>query len=95
MDFPIFVDNILKIKESEGINKSLDLTGELRKLWYMKTTVMLIIAGTLSTATKILKMSLRELKIVGQFQLQICWDQQEYWEESWKLLLWIKWKAIS
>ena len=39
------VDHRMKMKESENINKYLDLARELIKLWKMKMTVMLIVVG--------------------------------------------------
>ncbi len=45
MDFAIPVDHKAKIKENEIMDKYFDIAGELKKLWYMRVTVMSIITG--------------------------------------------------
>ena len=42
----------MKMKEIENLNKYLDLARELRKLWNMKETVILIIVGEHGTIPK-------------------------------------------
>ena len=43
VDFDVPVDQQVKIKESETINKYLDLAGELQKLWNVKIKVIAIV----------------------------------------------------
>ena len=51
MDFAVLAGHWVKLKESKKRHKYLDLARELRKLWNMKVTVILIVIGTLSTGT--------------------------------------------
>ena len=53
------------MKESEKIDKSLNLTKELKKLWNMKVTVIRIFVGILGTVDKSLERRLDELEIRG------------------------------
>ena len=62
---PVIVDRI-KLKESEKRDKYLDPARELKKLWYMKLTVIPIVIGTLSTVTKGLVQGLEDLEIKGE-----------------------------
>ena len=41
----------VKLKDSEKKDKYLDLVRELKKQWYMKVTVILIVISALSTVT--------------------------------------------
>ena len=54
------------MKESEKINKYLDLARDLKKLWNMKVTVMPIVVGVLGMAPKGLERRLEELEIRGR-----------------------------
>ena len=47
MDFAVPVDHRVKTKEREKIAKYLDLARELKNLWNMKETVMLIVVEAL------------------------------------------------
>ena len=58
VDFAVPVDHRFKMKQSKNINKYLYLAEELKKLWNLKVTVILIIGGVLGTASKKLKMRL-------------------------------------
>ena len=53
----------VEIKESEKINKCMDLTRELRKLWNMKVTVIPIVISVLGMVLKGLERGLEELEI--------------------------------
>ena len=53
MDFAVPVDHRVKLKESENIDKYLDLARELKKLWNMKVTVIIVI-GALGIVSKVL-----------------------------------------
>ena len=48
----VSADYKLKTKESEKINKFLDLARELKKLWNMKMTVISVVVGALRTLHK-------------------------------------------
>ena len=52
IDFAVPADHKGKIKESEKRDKYLDLARELKKLWNMKVTVMLVVSGTVSKRLK-------------------------------------------
>ena len=45
-------DNTVKIKESENIDKHLDLARELKKLWNVKVGVIPLLVGELGTVIK-------------------------------------------
>ena len=51
-EFAVPVDHRVKLKENEKRDKFLDLARELKKLWNMKVTVILMIIGALGTVTK-------------------------------------------
>ena len=61
MKFAIPTDQTVKIKDSEKIDKFLEIPSEPRKLWKMKVTVIPIIVGTLGTLLKDLERILPEL----------------------------------
>ena len=52
MDFAVPADHKMKMKERKKINIYLDLARDLKKLWNMKMTVILIVVGALGTAPK-------------------------------------------
>ena len=52
MDFAVWADNRVKMKEGGKKDKYLDLARELKKLWNMKVTVIPFVIGALSTFTK-------------------------------------------
>ena len=68
VDFAVSADHRVKMKESEKINKYLDLARELRKLWNMKVKVVPIVIGGLGTVPKGLENSLGELEIRGRIE---------------------------
>ena len=61
MDFAVPADHRVKLKESEKKYKYLDLAWELKKLWNMKVTVILIVIGDLGTVIKRLIQRLEDL----------------------------------
>ena len=63
MDFAVQADHRAKLKGSEKKNKYLDLARELKKLWNMKVTFMLIVIGALGTVTKGLIKGLEALEV--------------------------------
>ena len=70
MNFVVLTDHCVKLKESEKEKKNkekkrknykyLDLTRELKKLWNMKVTFILIVIGVLGTVTKRLIQGLKD-----------------------------------
>ena len=68
MNFTIAVDHRRKIKESEKIDKYLDLVRELKKQWNMWGTVIPIVDGALGRVLESLEKRLEELEI----RLQHC-----------------------
>ena len=63
MDFAIPADHRVKLKESEKKDKYIDPARELKKLWNMKVTVILIVTGALGTVAKELVLGLEEMQI--------------------------------
>ena len=63
VDFVVPVDHRVKLKESEKKDKYQDLARELKKMWNIKMTVMLIEIGALRTVTKRLIQGLEVLEI--------------------------------
>ena len=55
MDFAVLVEYRVKIKENKNINKYLDLTRELKKLWNMKVRVITIVFSALGIVPKVLE----------------------------------------
>ena len=52
MDFAVQVDHRVKLKESEKMDKYLDLARKLKNLWNMKVKFIPIVIGALVTVTK-------------------------------------------
>ena len=52
VDFAVPTDHWVKFKESEKKDKYFDLARELKNLWNMNMTVILIVIGALGTVTK-------------------------------------------
>ena len=63
VDFAIPADHRINLKESEKKDKYLDLARELKKLWNMKVTIVLIVIGALGTVTKGLLKGLGDLEV--------------------------------
>ena len=69
VDFAVVVNQGMKIKESEKINKYLDLTKELeKKLWNLKVTVILIVVGVRGTVYKNLEKRLSKREFRGRIE---------------------------
>ena len=66
VDFAVSADHRINLKESEKKDKYLDLARELKKLWNMKITIVLIVIGALGTITKGLLKGLEDLEIGGR-----------------------------
>ena len=78
----------MKLKECEKRDKYLDLAKELKKLWNMKVTIILIVIGAFGTVTKGLLKGLEDLEVGARVEIykqQHYWKRPEYWEESWRL----------
>ena len=69
MDSTVPADHRVKLKESKKRNKYLDLAMELKKLWNMKVTFILIVIGALGIVTKRLVQGLEDLEITGGWRL--------------------------
>ena len=65
VDFAVQADYREKLKESEKMDKYLDLARKLKKLWNMKVTVISIVIGALGTVTKGLIKGIEDLEIGG------------------------------
>ena len=52
MEFAVPADYSVKLKESEKKDEYLDLAKELKKLWNMKMSFILIVISALGTVTK-------------------------------------------
>ena len=51
MDFAVPANHKWKLKESKKRAKYIDVARELKKLWYMKVTMIPIVIGALGTVT--------------------------------------------
>ena len=88
VDFAVPADHRIKLKECEKRDKYLDLARELKKLWNMKVTIILIVIGAFGTVTKGLLKGLEDLEVGGRvetIQTTALLKTREYWEESWRL----------
>ena len=63
MDFAVPADHRVKSKENEKRDNYLDLAWELKKLWNMWMTMIVVVIGALATVTKGLVYGLRDLEI--------------------------------
>ena len=68
VDFAIPADHRIKLKECEKNDKYLDLARELKKLWNMKETSVLIVIGAFVTITKGLLKDLEDLEVGGRVE---------------------------
>ena len=66
MNFAVPANHLVKLKESEKIDKYLDLARELKKLWNVKVTIIVI--GALGTVPKDLVLGLEDLEIRGRVE---------------------------
>ena len=63
VDFAVPADHMINQKESEKKDEYLDFARELKKLWNMKVTIVLIVIGALGTITKGLLRGLEDLEV--------------------------------
>ena len=68
VDFAVPTDHRINLKESEKMDKHLDLARELKKLWNMKETILPIVIGALGTITKGLIKGLEDLEVGGRVE---------------------------
>ena len=66
MDFAAPADHRVKIKENEKSDKYLNLVWELKKLWTMRMTIVLIVIDAPGTIPKDLIKELKNLEIGGR-----------------------------
>ena len=67
-DFAIAADHIIKLKECEKKDKSLDLARELKRLWNVRVTIVPIVISAFPTTTKGLLKELEDLEVGGRFE---------------------------
>ena len=65
VNFAVPIDHWIKLKECEKKDKYLDLARELKKLWNMQVTIILIVIGAFGTVTKGLQKGLEDLEVGG------------------------------
>ena len=101
-NFAVPADHRVKLKESEKIDKYLDLARERKNLWNMKVMVMPIVTGALGTVTEGLVQRLKDLEIRGRMETiqttamrlaRILRRVLETWGDL--LSLRFRWKTIS
>ena len=63
-DFHVPEDHIMKLNESEKLDKNMDLASKLKKLWNMKVSVIPIIVGILGTHSENLEVDFRRIETV-------------------------------
>ena len=68
VDFAVPADHKIKLKESEKKIKHPDLARELKNLWNMKVTIILIVIGAFGTVTKGLLKGLEDLQFGGRVE---------------------------
>ena len=68
VDLAVPADHRINLKESEMKDKYLDLARELKKLWNMKVTIVLILIGAFGTITKGLLKGLEDLEVCGRVE---------------------------
>ena len=68
VDFAVPVDHRINLKESEKMDKYLDLARELKKLWNMKVTIVPIVIGAFGTITKGLLKGMEDLEVGGRVE---------------------------
>ena len=68
VDFALPAEHRIKMKECEKKDKYLDRPRELKKLWNMQMTIILIVIGAFETVTKGLLKGLENLKVGGRVE---------------------------
>ena len=64
--FAVPADLRIKLKECEKKDKYPDLASELKELWNMQVTIILIVIGVFGTVTKGLLKELEDLEVGGR-----------------------------
>ena len=65
MNFAVPADHKMKLKECEKRNNDPDLARELKNLWNIEVTIILLIIGALGT---VLLQELKDLEITGRVE---------------------------
>ena len=68
VDFAVPADHRIKLKECEKKDKYLNVARELKKLWNMQMTIILIVIGAFGTVTKGLLKGLENLEVGGRVE---------------------------
>ena len=68
-DFAVPADQRINLKECEKKDKYLDIGRELKKLWNMQVTIILIVIGAFGTVTKGLLKGLEDLEVGGRVEI--------------------------
>ena len=68
VDFAVPADHRIKRNECEKRDKYLDLARELKKLWNMLVTIILIVIGAFGTVTKRLFKGLEDVEVGGRVE---------------------------
>ena len=68
VDFAVFAEHRIKLKECEKKDKYLDIAWELEKLWNMNVTIIPIVFGAFGTVIKGLFKRLEDLKVGGRVE---------------------------
>ena len=101
VDFAVLADHRIKLKEYEKKDMYRDLVRELKKLWNMQVTIILMVIGAFGTVTKGLLKWLEDLEVGGRvetIQTTYYLERTEYWVlETWGdfLSLKLQWKTIN
>ena len=103
VDFAVSADHWINLKEIEKKDKYLDLARELKKVWNMKVTIVLIVIGAIGTITKGLLKGQEDLEVGGRVETvqitallrtdRILSRVLETWGDL--LTLKLQWKTIS
>ena len=68
MNLAVLVDHWVKLKECEKRDRYWDFAMELKNLWNMKVTVILMVIVALGTVTKEVVQGLGDLEITGRVE---------------------------
>ena len=68
VNFAVPADHKIKLKECEKKDKYYDLARELKELWNMKVTIVLIVIGAFGTVTEGLLKGLDDLEVGGRVE---------------------------
>ena len=69
VDFAVSADHRIKLKKCEKKDKYSDLARELKKLWNVQVTIILIVIGAFGTVTKGVLKRLEDLEVGGRVEI--------------------------